>query len=359
LIRVKINTGKPVPLRNILLLTVYLASWRVILPAAISSASPWAPVGPYGGDVRAIAVDPISPSTIYAALGGLGVYRTRDGTNWQFVRDALSAASITDVTSLGVSLKSELFAGTTQGLFRSADGGASWTSAGFGLEPIGTLVLSRGQPERIYVSSGYPSHLSWSSDSGATWTDAQVGGVTALAVGRGYPETVYATSWQTVCAGPCLPGLVFKTSDGGRTWNLEDLTDVKALLVDPKNPGIVYAGPRPGGGVFKSIDGGLRWTAAGPDSLPFAVSTLAADSNSVLYVGTTEGGVFESFDGGQNWTGISAGLADLRIRTLVVADSPRGPTLYAGTIGSGIFRLAGLTTVSRPGNPSRVVQPRR
>ena len=140
---------------------------------------------------------------------------------------------------------------------------------------------------------------------------------------------------------------------------LEDVMNISALLVDPTNPAIVYAGPRPDGGVFKSIDGGLHWTAVGADSLPFAVSALAADSNSIIYAGTTEGGVFESFDGGQRWIGMSDGLTDLRIRTLVVADTPRGPTLYAGTQGSGIFRLAGLIAVSRQRNPSRVVEPRR
>jgi photosystem II stability/assembly factor-like uncharacterized protein len=319
-------------------------------------------VGPRGGDVRAIAVDPAAPSTVYAAFGGLGVYKSQDGTSWQFVSAALSAASITDVTSLGVSLTSELYVGTTLGLFRSPDGGGSWLGTRFALEQILTLALDHGQPETIYVSSdhGYGS-LFRSSDSGATWTVTQFGEVGALVVSRSVPGTVYATSWPAACAPPPgCPGAVFKTSDGGRTWiNLEDLTNIRTLLVDPTNPAIAFAGPRPGGGVFKTVDGGLHWTAAGADSLPFAVSALAADTNSVLYAGTTEGGVFESFDGGQRWISMSDGLADLRIRTLVVADTPRGPTLYAGTQGSGIFRLAGLIAVSRQGNPSRVVQPRR
>jgi photosystem II stability/assembly factor-like uncharacterized protein len=352
----------PVQRRNSLLLAICLTSWPVIQPTAICSATSWESVGPHGGDIRAIAVDPAAPSTVYAAFGGLGVYKTQDGKSWQFVSAALSAASITNVTSLGVSLTSELYAGTDQGLFRSPDGGASWLGTRFAREQIWTLALDRGQPETIYVSSDYRNgSLFRSGDSGATWTVTQFGEVGALVVSRSVPGTVYATSWPAACAPPPgCPGAVFKTSDGGQTWiYLEDVTNISTLLVDPTNPAIAYAGPRPGGGVFKTIDGGLHWTAAGADSLPFAVSALAVDSNSVIYAGTTEGGVFESFDGGQSWIGMSDGLADLRIRTLVVADSPRGPTLYAGTQGSGIFRLAGLATVSRPGIPSRVVQPRR
>lgn len=348
--------------RNILLLSICLASWQLILPPALFSANPWEPVGPHGADVSAIAVDPRDSSVVYAALGGLGVYRTHDGTSWQFVSAALSAASITNVTSLGVSLTSELYAGSDQGLFRSPDGGAHWLGAGFALERILTLALDHGQPETIYVSSDFRyGSLFRSSDSGATWTATQFGMVGALAVARSLPDTVYAASWPAACAPPPgCSGVVLKTSDGGRTWiYLEDVTNIRTLLVDPTNPAIAYAGPRPGGGIFKTVDGGLHWTAAGADTLPFVVSALAADSNSVLYAGTTAGGVFESSDGGQSWTGISDGLIDLRIRTLVVADTPRGPTLYAGTQGSGIFRLAGLTTVSRQGNPSRVVQPRR
>ena len=345
--------------RNILLLSICLASWQLIQPPALFSASPWEPVGPTGGDVRAIAVDPVTPSTIYAALSGPGVYRTTDGTNWRFVSAALSAAKITNVTSLGVSLTSELFAGSDQGLFRSPDGGASWLGGGFAQERILTLALNHGQPETVFVSSGYGS-LFRSSDSGASWAATNVGEVIAVATASGLPDTIYAVTKPMVCPGFCPPGRVLKTSDGGRTWvYIEGLADVRTLLMDPANPAIAYAGPREGGGVFKTIDGGLHWTAAGADSLPFAISALAVDSNSVLYAGTTEGGVFESFDGGQRWIGMSDGLTDLRIRTLVVADSPRGPTLYAGTQGSGIFRLAGLIAVSRPGNPSRVVAPRR
>lgn len=347
--------------RHVLVVSVCLAASLLMPPHAICSANSWEPVGPSGGDVRAIAVDPVSPSTVYAAFGGLGVYRTRDGTSWEFVSAALSAASIRNVTSLGVSLTSELYVGTDQGLFRSPDGGASWLGGGFALEQILTLALDHGQPETIYVSSDYRNgSLFRSSDFGATWTFTPFGKVGALVVAPSLPATVYATDWPAACAGPCSPGAVLKTIDGGRTWTyLENVTNIRTLLVDPTNPAIAYAGPREGGGVFKTIDGGLHWTAVGADSLPFAVSALAADSNDVLYAGTTEGGVFESFDGGQRWIGFSDGLTDLRIRTLVVADTPRGPTLYAGTYGSGIFRLAGLIAVSRPGRPSRVVEPRR
>lgn len=344
--------------RNILLLSICLASWQLILPPALFSANPWQPVGPSGGDVRAIAVDPSAPSTVYAAFGGLGVYKTLDGTTWQFVSARLSAASITNVTSLGVSQTSELFAGSDLGLFRSPDGGASWFGTRFAREQILALAVDRAQPETIYLSSA--GGFFQSSDSGATWTATHGGGASELALARNLPGTVYATYWFSICPGSCPPGEVWKTTDGGLTWTfLEGLADVRTLLVDPTNPATVYAGPRPGGGVFKTIDSGLHWTAVGADSLPFTVSALAMDSNSVIYAGTTEGGVFESFDGGQRWIGFSDGLGDLRITTFAVADSPRGPTLYAGTQGSGIFRLAGLATVSRPGIPSRVVQPRR
>jgi photosystem II stability/assembly factor-like uncharacterized protein len=330
----------------------------LILPPALFSANPWEAVGPSRGDVREIVIDPVSPSTVYAAFSGLGVYGTRDGTSWQFVSARLSAASITNVTSLGVSLTSELFVGATEGLFRSPDGGVSWFGTGFAQEKILAIAVDRAQPETIYASSEHG--FFGSADSGATWTATHGGGASELAVVRNLPGTVYATYWPSVCLLVCGHGYVSKTSDGGRTWTfIEGLADVRTLLLDPTNPAIVYAGPREGGGVFKSIDGGLHWTATGADSLPFAVSALAMDSNAVLYAGTTEGGVFESFDGGQRWIGFSDGLTDLRIRTLVVADSPRGPTLYAGTQGNGIFRLAGLIAVSRPGNPSRVVQPRR
>src|SRR6266851_1805620 len=143
--------------------------------AGIASAQPgtWTSNGPGGGTVFALAIDPLTPTTIYAG------------------------------TYLG-------------GVFKSANGGASWSA----------------------------------SNTGLTNTN-----VRALAIDPLTPTTIYA--------GTYLGGGVFKSANGGASWSASMTNTtyvVQMLAIDPRTPTTIYAAADSFGGVFKSANGGATWS---------------------------------------------------------------------------------------------------
>src|SRR5215469_14032383 len=113
------------------------------------------------------------------------------------------------------------------------------------------------------------------TNAGLTWVpmfDGQpVASIGALAVATSNPLVIYAGTGESDIRSDLASGDgVYKTSDGGKTWTnigLKDTRQISRIVVDPKNPDIVYAGalghaygPNPERGVFKSADGGKTWT---------------------------------------------------------------------------------------------------
>ncbi len=115
-----------------------------------------------------------------------------------------------------------------------------------------------------------------------------------------------------------------------------NLPQINALLLDPQDPDIVYAG---GEGVFRSLDGGANWASSG---LPQSIDALAIDPEipSIVYAGGI-GGVWRSTDSGASWSAFDNGLEGRWVGALAV--DPEDPTfLYAGTARGGVFAIQAL-----------------
>jgi len=100
---------------------------------------------------------------------------------------------------------------------------------------------------------------------------------------------------------------VYKSTDNGLTWDptgdgRTTGQDINALAVDPYNEEVVYAGTVEGG-VFKTIDGGATWQACSQGLRVLDVRALAIDPKNpqVLYAGAENGGVYKSINGGTSW----------------------------------------------------------
>ena len=198
-----------------------------------------------------------------------------------------------------------VYAGTGDGLFRAAGGGGSWTATGpsapapfsiFSL-PIYSIAIDRQNPSTIYVGvqiGGQASKIYKSADGGASWSARGSGlpdccGVSVLAIAPQNTDTLYAGSFGY--AGDDFVGGVFKSTNGGANWNQLSATSVSSLVIDPANPDTLYAATD--AGVFRSTDGGTRWAAVNSGAQPVHVSSLAIDPQNpsrVYAVGS--GGVF-------------------------------------------------------------------
>jgi photosystem II stability/assembly factor-like uncharacterized protein len=158
----------------------------------------WTSIGPEGGWIYALAVDPTTPTTLYAGTYGGGVFKSTDGgATWSAVNTGLTNKSVWAL-AIDPTAPNTLYAGTYGGVFKSTNGGASWSAVNSGL--TNTAVF-------------------------------------ALAIDPTDSNTLYAGTYG---------GGVFKSINGGTTWSATGAgpTNVLALAIDPSTPTTLYAGTK-------------------------------------------------------------------------------------------------------------------
>jgi len=272
-------------------------------------------------------------------------------------------------------------------VFKSADGGATWSSTGPPDAFLLSLAIDSLNATTIYVGSASgtagPGKVFKTSDGGAGWTDVSnglstapsTGAVLSLAVDPVTDGVVYAGTdaglYKSVNAGASWTSLtplafidlvidpkthstlygstgnlVWKSSDSGASWapistGLPGGSGTLGVLgLDPHSPGILYVtflANGSGGGLFKSTNDGANWT---PTSLSGQVVALAIDPlvPARLYAGTLDQGVFNSTDGGATWSSMSNGLARPFVASLAI--SPSGACVHAATANGPVFDFA-------------------
>lgn len=250
-------------------------TWRSItdaLPASSSSGN--IPVG-------ALAMEPGRPDTLYLVLGdafdaeGRGVYISDNGgDSW---REGGSLGASTRSYTLLPLGGGQLLAGTNAGLFRSEDGGASFTPvtlSGLSNPQVWSIASVGGDDLVCAALSGSTGSLWWSSDRGKTWTKASLDSTAsakaprriALAGCAAAPGTAFGTFNSS---GRVAKGLL-KTTDKGRTWTFLDGTSKNllsdsngqgfynlAIAVDPADANKIFLGAD--NSVWRTLDGGATW----------------------------------------------------------------------------------------------------
>ena len=181
------------------------------------------------------------------------------------------------------------------------------------------------------------------TDAGVVWTpifDGQkVGSIGALAVAASDSKVIYAGTGESSIREDLSSGDgVYKSGDGGATWNhigLEDTRQISRIVVDPRNANVVYVGalghvygPNAERGVYKSVDGGARWARVLDLGSEIGISDLAMASGApeVLFAGAWQvrrgpwssyaptdgpagggGGLYRSQDAGKTWARLGGG----------------------------------------------------
>jgi photosystem II stability/assembly factor-like uncharacterized protein len=246
-----------------------------------------------------------------------GVYLSPDtGDSWNASYSGLKGSIITTLLHDGT----HLFAGTrSSGLFRSDDGGASWTKAHY-YSDVTSLAAIGGY---CYVAS--PQGVGRSTDGGIHWDQAGLSdGAMALAVLPRGSDSSY------LFAGIDSSG-VFLSTDNGNSWAQlnSGLTDtmIRCLAVMDTS---LFAGT--GSGVFLSSDKGTSWAPVNKGLTETDIQCFAVGGTS-LFAGTKDGGVFRTTDTGTAWSAVNNGLADLEVISLAA----RGTNVFAGTRSGGVF----------------------
>jgi len=299
--------------------------------------------------IVSLAIDPTEPSIVYAALERWGspVFKSYNGGGtWERRGGGLSELGFINVLAIDPLHPRIVFAGTSEGIYRSADGGRSWHPRSHGLprSPLGqrlpdiqSLVVDPRQPRIVYAAGSEGVYRS--DNGGTTWKwdrrSLLLGSYDAmLAVDPASPRTLYLGSQR---------GL-FRSTDGGRRWRDvgEGLAGgVRALAVSSALPGVAPCGEVwtvVSAGLFVSRDCARSWAPAGRRGRRGEVTALATDPGDParLWAGTTLG-VFESRDHGATWRPVHRGMRAIDISSLVFGPG-RSPELFAGSRWHGVFR---------------------
>ena len=257
------------------------------------------------------------------------------------------------------------------GLFRTTDSGATWTPITDGKVPLGStgcVAVADSDPNIIYLgtgSDGVRSNVSTgrgmykSTDGGETWKFIglyNAGQIGAVRIHPTNPNIVWVSATGDVFKSNSERG-VFKTTDGGQTWQrvlyISDTVGAMDLELQPGNPNVVYAwmshlerkpwtiisGSRDGG-FFKSTDGGEHFTHIStglPGELigKANLAVTAANPNRIyaLIEAKPGGGFYRSDDAGQTWSLINSQPSLIQrpfYYTTLGADPSNADVVYAG-----------------------------
>jgi photosystem II stability/assembly factor-like uncharacterized protein len=264
---------------------------------------------------------------------------TLEGLAWRSTGPALMAGRIADIV-FHPEDRSTWYVGVgSGGVWKTVNRGITWTPIfdDQGSYSIGCLAIDPNNPNTLWVGTGenvsgrhvgYGDGVYKSLDGGQSWTNMGLANSEHIGMIRIDPRdsnVVYVAAQGPLWSPGGDRGL-YKTTDGGQTWELilsgNEYTGVNEVHLDPRNPDVLLASTHqlfrnvaalmdggPGSGIHKSIDGGQTWrelTRGIPQEHKGKIGLSISPANPDVVYATIElaqrtGGLWRSLDGGESW----------------------------------------------------------
>ena len=347
-------------------------------------------------NIFSLTIDPNNPDIVWAGTFGegsaFGVFKSTDGgQSWSFKTNGISLEGELGLVFRGFTIapgnSNRVYAQaevttSKQGrefnlvkgrVYKTEDGGGSWTKIWEGDNLARYLIVHPSNPNILYLSTGifdreaYNSNCKMGIPGGVGILKTTNGGLTWFPVNNGMtdlyvgslrmhptnPEILFAATGNNACSGQYDGNVVsglFRTTNGGASWAKIIANDIlTAVNFSLSDPNVVYAGSA--AAFYRSEDGGLGWTQLSKEgSLGYGPQGIKAgfpidvvvdpDDPYILYANNYGGGVFRSIDGAETWVDWSKGYTGAEIhRVHIPRDQPE--TVHA--IGrSGPFTSSGF-----------------
>ena len=314
-----------------------------------SNSANWILEGPNdpGGRINTIAVHPVNNNIMYSGSAAGGIFKTIDGgVNWTAIADDLAYLAISDIV-IDPNNSNIIYAATGDhnisglphigdGIYKSTDAGNTWVNIGLRDQSIVSKILIDPSNSNILYAATMGKHyerntdrgLYKSMDGGATWSSilflSNQTGVIDLVMDPFDPNTIYASGWDRIrnnqeSTASGNGGRIHKTTDGGTTWTqlsggLPSFSVSRiGLSISQKTPGLLFACVVDSSynleGVYKSTNAGANWTLL--DTVGLDMNYLGGfgwyfsqirvspyNDDEITVIGVES---FSSFDGGNTW----------------------------------------------------------
>lgn len=227
-------------------------TWRIIKNGIVDDS-----------DIFAINIDPRNANHVIASACS-GIYETRDaGESWRKIQGIPSQSRRTRAILQHPSIAGMVYAGTTEGFWRSTKGGdaSSWMVTTSRQLEINSITVHPRTPDTVFIATNnYGVMVSYDGGKNFVPTNDGFSGrfVNSITPDREISNRVYATTINTTTGG----GFFFVSNDGGATWqpsmrNMPPRLIGYAILQDERDSNVIYLGTNLG--VYRSLDRGASW----------------------------------------------------------------------------------------------------
>jgi hypothetical protein len=303
-----------------------------------NSGTTWTPLDnlPFALPQMLVA-DPTSSNTLYEATGDLGIFKSLDGgVTWSAANRGIQGTNVQTLAIDPVHPQT-LYAATngtsSSAVYKTVDGAKSWTLIDSPTLAISQLAVDAQNPSIVWEIGNWEigNTLRKSTNAGATWRSvAFPATLQTLVLDPRVSGNLFVVSNPVICfecPSSQTPSF-FRSVDGGATWiPISSVPPQSPFIVDGStNPSTVYDGLS-----FRSVDGGVTWSPINP---PPGVggnsnSPTAVDRDGTLYVAVQFQGNFVSHDHAQTWTPIGSFISPF-------ANEALGPSIASFIpVGSG------------------------